>query len=157
VDAFLGGLRDLGYVEGQTVAIEWRFSAPGSENQFPSIAEEFVRLPVDVIVTASGTPPALAAQHATSTIPIVFIGCIYPVERGLVSSLARPGANVTGLSSTAPGFEEKLVDLLRDVVPGLSRLAAIVDATNPIFDRVMYDKVSQAADRAHIATVRVDV
>ena len=94
-EAFLQGLRDLGYVEGRNVVIEYR-SAEGKPERFPALAAELVALQVDVIVTGGGTPTALAAKRATRTIPIVFVNSGDPVASGLVTSLARPGGNVTG-------------------------------------------------------------
>ena len=101
--AFLQGLRELGYVEGQTIAIEYRF-AEGRPERLPGLAAELVRLKVDVIVTA-GPPAPEAAKQATSTIPIVVAATGDPVAEGLVASLARPGGNITGLASIAPEVE----------------------------------------------------
>ena len=127
--AFLEGLRELGYVEGQTIAIEWRFS-DGRAERFPELAAELVRLPVDVIVTAD--PAAIsAAKQATSTIPIVMAVSGDPVGTGLIASLAQPGGNVTGLTNLAPELTGKRLQLLKEVVPGLSRVAALWNAANP--------------------------
>src|SRR5260370_34097256 len=101
VDPFLAGLRDLGYVEGHTIAIEWRFTSEGRDAQFPEMAVDLVRLPVDVIV-ASATPASLAARNATTTIPIVASGVPYPVQTGLLASLARTCAAATRVSSNRP-------------------------------------------------------
>src|SRR6266571_2446547 len=98
LEAFLQGLRDLGYVEGRNVVIEYR-DAEGKPERFPAFAAELLALKVDVIVAPGGTPVALAAKQATKTIPIVFIGTADPVGSGLVTSLARPGGNVTGSSN----------------------------------------------------------
>jgi putative ABC transport system substrate-binding protein len=117
--AFVQRLRDLGWTEGRNIAIEYRW-AEGRSERFAEIAAEFVRLKVDVILTHN-TPPPLAAKRATSVIPIVFATAGDPVASGLVSSLARPGGNVTGLSSQAPDAAGKRVELLREVVPGLMR------------------------------------
>ena len=127
--AFVQRLSELGWVEGQNVAIEYRW-AEGQSERFARIATEFVRLNVDVIVT-SGTPPALAARRATSRIPIVFALSADPVGSGLVASLAHPGGNVTGLSNQSNGLIAKRLDLLREVVPGLQRLAILANAGNP--------------------------
>ena len=122
-------LRELGWIEGRTVAIEYRW-AEGRSERFAEIAAEFVRLKVDVIVT-SGTAPVLAAKQATSVIPIVFAVAGDPVGTGLVASLARPGGNVTGLSLQATDLAGKRLELLREVVPGLRRLAIMANVGNP--------------------------
>jgi putative ABC transport system substrate-binding protein len=122
-EAFLQGLRDLGYVEGRNVVIEDR-SAQGKPERVPALAAELVALKVDVIVT-SGTPQALAAKHATRTVPIVFAGVSDPVTSGLVTSLARPGGNITGLSLLAPDLVGKGLEQLKQAVPGVSRVAVL--------------------------------
>jgi len=122
-EAFLQGLRDLGYVEGRTVVIEDR-SAEGKPERVPALAAELVALKVDVIVT-SGTPQALAAQHATRSVPIVFAGVSDPVTSGLVTSLSRPGGNVTGLSLLAPDLVGKGLEQLKQAVPGVNRVAVL--------------------------------
>jgi putative ABC transport system substrate-binding protein len=126
VDAFLQGLQQLGYVEGQTIAIEWRF-ADGRDDQLPELADELVRLNVDVIVVP-GVQAARAAKHATSTIPIVITVVNDPIGTGLVASLARPGGNATGLSSLSGSLVSKRLELLKEVVPGASRVAVIYGA-----------------------------
>jgi len=127
--AFVQRLRELGWIEGRTVAIEYRW-AEGRAERFTDIAAEFVRLKVDVIFTYS-TPAVLAAKQATSVIPIVFATASDPVGTGLVASLARPGANITGLSNQTGELAAKRVGLLREVVPRLSRLAILVNTANP--------------------------
>jgi ABC-type uncharacterized transport system substrate-binding protein len=122
-DAFLQGLRDLGYVEGRNVVIEDR-SAKGKPELIPPLAAELVALKVDVIVT-SGTPQALAAKHATRSIPIVFAGVSDPVTSGLVTSLARPGGNITGLSLLAPDLVGKCLEQLKQAVAGINRVAVL--------------------------------
>ena len=122
-------LRELGWIEGRTVAIEYRW-AEGRSERFAEIAAEFVRLKVDVIVT-DGTAPVLAAKQATSVIPIVFAAAGDPVGTGLVASLARPGGNVTGLSIQQADLAGKRLELLREVVPGLRRLAIMANVGNP--------------------------
>ena len=129
VAAFVQRLRELGWIEGRTVAIEYRW-AEGRSERFAEIAAEFVRLKVDVIVTA-GTAAVLAAKQATSVIPIVFAVAGDPVGSGLVASLARPGGNVTGLSIQATDLAGKRLELLREVVPGLRRLAIMANVGNP--------------------------
>jgi len=123
-EAFRQGLRDLGYVEGRNVVIEYRF-AEGKLERLPALAAELVALKVDVIVAAAGTPPALAAKQATRTVPIVFIAVGDPVTSGLVTSLARPGGNVTGLSGLSPELVGKRLELLTQAVPGVSRVAVL--------------------------------
>jgi len=122
-DAFLQGLRDLGYVEGRNVVIEYR-DAEGKLERFPALAAELVALKVDVIV-APTTPATVAAKQATKTIPIVFAVVSDPVTSGLVTSLARPGGNVTGLSVLEPELVGKRLELLKQVVPGVSRVAVL--------------------------------
>ena len=121
--AFLQGLRDLGYVEGHNVVIEYR-SAEGRLERLPALAAELVSLKVDVIV-ARATVAALAAKQATRTIPIVFPTVSDPVATGLVTSLARPGGNVTGLSFFTPELVGKSMELLKEAVPGVSRIAVL--------------------------------
>ena len=129
IDVFVQRLRELGWIEGRTIAIEVRW-AEGRNERFAEIAAEFVRLKVDVIVTV-GTPAVVTAKEATSVIPIVFAGAGDPVGTGLVSSLARPGGNVTGLSLQTTDSVGKRLELLREVVPDLRRLAILADAGNP--------------------------
>jgi putative tryptophan/tyrosine transport system substrate-binding protein len=121
IEAFRHGLRELGYVEGQSVAIEWR-SADGKADRLPGLAAELVRLKVDVIVTggAGATGPA---KEATATIPIVMAQDSDPVESGFVTSLARPGGNVTGLSTLHPELSVKRLEVLKEMRPKLSRVA----------------------------------
>jgi putative tryptophan/tyrosine transport system substrate-binding protein len=129
VAAFLERLRELGWVEGRTVAIAYRW-AEGHTERLAEIATEFVRLKVDVIVTY-GTPQVIAAKQATSVIPIVFALVGDPVGAGLVASLARPGANVTGLSLQTTDTATKRIELLREVVSSLRRLAILANVGNP--------------------------
>jgi ABC-type uncharacterized transport system substrate-binding protein len=130
VAAFVQRLHELGWNEGRTVAIEYRW-ADGREERFAQIAAEFVRLKVDIIVT-SGTPQVLAAKQATSVIPIVFAAAGDPVASGLVASLARPGGNATGLSSLVADLAGKRLELLREVAPALRRLAIMGNVGNPL-------------------------
>jgi len=122
-EAFRQGLRDLGYVDGSNVAIEYR-DAEGKLERLPALAAELVALKVDVIL-AAGSLLALAAKQATKTIPIVFAAAPDPVTDGLVTSLARPGGNVTGLSNLAPELVGKRLELLTQAVPGVSRIAVL--------------------------------
>ena len=122
-------LRELGWIEGRTIAIEYRW-AEGRPERYAEIVAEFIRLKVDVIVTHSGAP-VIAAKQATSFIPIVFAVAADPVDTGLVASLARPGGNITGLSLQFTDSAGKRLELLREVVPGLRRLAAMANIGNP--------------------------
>jgi putative tryptophan/tyrosine transport system substrate-binding protein len=125
--AFARRLHDLGWIDGRTIAIEYRW-ADGRSDRLAEIAAEFCRLKVDVIVTG-GTPATMAAKQATSVIPIVFAD---PVGMGLVASLARPGGNVTGLSVLAVDLAGKRLDLLREAISNLGRLAIMGDVGNPL-------------------------
>jgi putative ABC transport system substrate-binding protein len=127
-DALLEGLRERGYHEGRNLVFEHRFSE-GHTERFPEFAAEMVRLKVDLILVST-TPAAIAATHATLTIPIVIPTAIDPVGAGLVASLARPGGNVTGLSESSPDLVGKRLELLKDVVPGLSRVVVLWNAAN---------------------------
>jgi putative ABC transport system substrate-binding protein len=129
VASFAQRLGELGWIDGRNVAIEYRWSE-GRNERYAEIVAEFVRLKVEVIVT-QGTAPVLAAMHATSVIPIVFAGSGNPVATGLVASLARPGGNVTGLSNQQADIASKRVQLLREVVPVLRRLAILGNVGNP--------------------------
>jgi ABC-type uncharacterized transport system substrate-binding protein len=123
VDAFRQELSKLGWIEGKTIIIDYRF-AEGKPERLPELAAELVRLKVDVIVGTS-TPPALAAKGATSTIPIVMANVGDPVGAGLVASLARPGGNVTGNSGLAPELNTKRLEILKDAIPTLSRVGLL--------------------------------
>ncbi len=123
-------LRELGYVEGPNIASEYRY-AVGKRDRFPEIAAELVRLKVDVLVVAGGNTPVRAVKNATKTIPIVMAGGSDPVEAGLVESLARPGANVTGITNLARELGGKRLELLKEAVPKLARVAVLYDVVNP--------------------------
>src|SRR5258708_2972442 len=133
--AFLEQLRQLGYVEGQNVLFEYRL-AEGRAERLPDLAAELVSLKVDVIV-AGGTPAPLAAKHATVTIPIVMAAAGDPVETGLVTNLAKPEGNVTGLSLASADVSAKRLQLTKEIVPGLSRVAVLWNAGNPISVLIM--------------------
>ena len=124
VEAFRQRLRELGYVEGKNIVIEYRY-AEGKLERLPDLAAELVRLKVDVIVTAG--PAILAAKKASATIPIVFAAAADPVGTGLVSSLARPGGNITGLSLMAPDLDGKRLELLKEAFPKVARVAFLWD------------------------------
>jgi putative ABC transport system substrate-binding protein len=143
LSAFRQGLRELGYVEGQNVVIEYR-SADGRPERFPDLATELVRLKVDVIVTR-GTSAALGAKHVTDTIPIVMASSGDPVFAGLVTSLARPGANVTGLHlMTPPDLAGKRLRLLKELMPGLSRVGVLLDSGD-VYSRLMMKEIERVA------------
>lgn len=129
LDAFKQGLRELGYIQGQNIAIEERW-AEGKPEQLPALAADLVRLKVDVIVTRQ-TPPAQAAKQATSTIPIVMALITDPVASGLVASLAQPGGNITGLSNLAPDLDGKRLELLKEILPKVTRVAFMWDPAGP--------------------------
>jgi putative ABC transport system substrate-binding protein len=132
VEAFREGLRMLGYVEGQNVLIELRF-AEGRIEAFPALAEELVRLKVDVIV-APWTPAALAAKEATSSIPIVFVVVSDPVGNGLIASLAHPGGNITGTTDVGVDLAAKRLELLNQLVPRLRRVAALGHPADTVWE-----------------------
>jgi putative tryptophan/tyrosine transport system substrate-binding protein len=144
LDAFRQGLRELGWVEGQNLVIEYRW-AEGIYDRFPALVGELVRAHVDVLVTA-GTPGTLAAQQATTTIPIVMAVSGDAVGAGLVASLARPGANITGLTAIVPDLEANRFQLLRELLPQASRVALLVNTRNPYTAVVL--KQTQAAAAA---------
>ena len=130
LEAFRQGLRDLGYVEGDNLVLELRY-AEGQEERLPALAAELVRLPVEVIV-ATGAPAARAAQQATATIPIVIVTLTDPLRAGFVSSLARPGGNITGVSGPSATFIGKQLELLTDAVPGVTRVTVLLHPTHPM-------------------------
>jgi putative ABC transport system substrate-binding protein len=128
-EALLDGLRERGYSEGRNLLFERRFSE-GYAERFPELAAELVRLHVDVIIVPT-TPAALAAKNATQTIPIIITTAIDPVGTGLVASLARPGGNITGLSDLGAELSGKRLELLKEVIPGATRVAVLWNAANP--------------------------
>ncbi|MFZ2078299.1 MAG: ABC transporter substrate-binding protein, partial [Xanthobacteraceae bacterium] len=142
-NAFVARLRELGWIENRTIAIEYRWSE-GRTERYAEIADEFVRLKVDVIVTVGSAVPTV--RQATAVIPIVFAVGIDPVGTGLVASLAKPGGNVTGLSLQAANLAGKRIELLREVVPRLRRLAIIFNAGNA--QPVLEMEETQTAARA---------
>ena len=130
VKAFREGLRDHGYIEGQNIVIEYRW-AEGNYQRFPELVADLVKLKVDVILTA-GTPGALAAKRATQTTPIVMAVTGEAVGTGLVSSLARPGGNLTGLTTMVPDLEGKRLEILGEVLPKLATLVVLLNTSNPL-------------------------
>jgi len=151
---FRQGLRELAYVEGQNIIIECR-GAPAAADRLPGLAAELVRLKVDVLV-AQGTSPALAAKQATKTIPIVMVYVGDPVGSGLVTSLARPGGNVTGLSVLTPDMVPKALEILKEAAPSVSRMAVWMDPTNP-GQTLPDEQLDAAAKILGVRLVRVDV
>jgi putative ABC transport system substrate-binding protein len=148
------GLRELGYVEGKNIIIEWR-SAEGKLDRLPGIVAELVRLKVDVIV-ASGPVPTRVTKDATSTIPIVMAQVNDPVGSGFVASLARPGGNITGLSTLAPEISGKQLELLKEILPSLSRVAVFGTSTQPGNSQVLKE-VELAAGALAVKLQYVDI
>jgi len=129
IDAFRQGLNELGYIEGKNIVIEYRY-AGGKLDRLPALAKELVGAKPDVIVAAT-TPSVLAAKQATNTIPIVFVSIADPVASGLVASLARPGENITGLTVLVPELSGKRLELLKEAIPSVIRVAALWNPANP--------------------------
>ena len=152
--AFVQRMRELGWIEGHNLTIEYRW-ADGHTERLAGLANELVRLNVDVILTHN-TPPPLAAKQATSVIPIVFATAGDPVGSGIVASLARPGGNITGLSSEAPDTASKRLSLLRELVPGLQRLAILADVGN-LYAELEERKLGDAARTLGIEINTFDV
>jgi len=144
VGPFRQTLRGLGYVEGRDIVIDYRW-AEGNYDRFPALVAELIGAGADVIVTA-GTPAAFAVKRATTTIPCVMVAVGDPVGTGLVASLARPGGNLTGLTSVAPDLEGKRLALLREIIPSLSHVAVLWNPVNPF--HVISEKEVQAAAQA---------
>ena len=145
---FVRGPRELGYVEGKNIAIEWRF-ADGNYERLPGLAAELVRLKVDVILAAAA-PAASAAKQATTTLPIVIGGVGDPVGIGLVASLSRPGGNITGVSNLAVDLSSKNLELLLVIVPKLSRVAYLLNPAAPIAPMLL-KQIQSAAKQAGVS------
>jgi len=154
VAAFREGLRQLGYVDGQNLSIRYQW-AEGRQERLAVLARELVQLKPDVIVT-SGTPGGLAAKEATQSIPIVMAVAGDPLAAGLVSSLARPGANVTGLAALAPELDVKRLELLKQVLPKLSRVAVLLNPVNPMSE-IDWRALQPAGDTLGVRLQRVEV
>jgi ABC-type uncharacterized transport system substrate-binding protein len=152
--AFVQRLRELGWIDGRNVAIEIRWTE-GRADRAAEIAADFVRLKVDAIVT-SGTPQTATAKQATSFIPIVFATAGDPVGMGLVASLARPGGNVTGLSVLSTDLPGKRIELLREAIPGLRRLAILGNAGNPVVAQEMSEFLA-AANKLGLKAVPLEI
>jgi putative ABC transport system substrate-binding protein len=154
IDTFRRALNDLGYVEGKNVRFEHRY-AKGRNERFPELADDLVDLKADVILTW-GTEAVLAAKRATATIPIVMGAVGDPLGSGIVSSLARPGGNVTGFSSLAAELEAKRLELLKEVAPGLSRVAVLMNPTNRYMAPAV-QSVRQGAETLHVSLTLYEV
>jgi putative tryptophan/tyrosine transport system substrate-binding protein len=152
--AFKQGLRDLGYVEGKNFVIESRY-AEGKEERLPQLAEELVRSGVDVIF-AIGPPQALAASKATDKIPIVFVGGGDPVEMGLVKSLARPGGNLTGLTFVTVQLASKRIQLLKEAVPNIKRVAILWNPNNTI-NKLELNEATTTAEKLGLSPLPVEI
>jgi putative ABC transport system substrate-binding protein len=152
--AFVQRLRELGWIEGRTITIDYRW-AEGRRESMAEIAAEFVRLKVDVVF-AAGTEPALAAKKATALIPIVFPLAADPVGAGMVASLARPGANITGLSTLATDLAAKRLEILREVFPGLDRLAIMANVGGPGAVLEMHE-FQEAARTLHLEVIPLEI
>jgi putative ABC transport system substrate-binding protein len=156
VAAFHQGLSETGYIEGQNVAIEYLW-AEGRFDQLPALAADLVGRKVDVILASGGSPSALAAKNATSTIPIVFTGISNPVEVGLVASLARPGGNVTGFSLMGIELLAKRFELLSELVPQARVIALIVNPSSPVAEALIRDMQEAAgAKNVQLSVLRAD-
>jgi putative tryptophan/tyrosine transport system substrate-binding protein len=153
LEAFRQGLRELGYIEGKNLMVEYRY-ADGRPERLPALAEELVRLKVDIIVTDTAAP-ARAARKATSTIPIVMVSAGNPIQAGLVASLARPGGNVTGLTGLTTELLGKRFELLKEVVPKVSRFAFLDD--DDIVDLSPFKYAQEAAQALAVRLERVEV
>jgi putative tryptophan/tyrosine transport system substrate-binding protein len=143
-EAFRERLRELGWMEGQNFTIEMRW-AEGSEERLPELAVDLIRLKVDVIMTVGGTAPTRAAQQATSTIPIVMVGTGDPVGRGFVASLARPGGNITGNANVHGDLVGKRLEVLKEAVPRLSRVAVLMNPTPPSLEQLQEAQIAARA------------
>ena len=155
-EVFLDGLRKLGYVEDRNVVIEWR-SSEGDFGRLPTLAADLVRAKVDIIV-ATSLQPARAAAEATKTIPIVFAVAADPVGQRLVGNLARPGGNVTGLATYMPEeISAKVLQVLRETLPGVSRLAILTNPANPVHRDLMSQALPSAAQRLRVTLLPLEV
>jgi len=154
IEAFRQGLRELGYIEGKNVVIEWRY-AEGKFDRLPALAAELVRLKVDMIVSAS-PPVTHAVKDATATIPIVMAHDPDPIGNGFVASLARPAGNITGLASFAPELSAKRVELLKEIIPTLARVAVLGYSTEPGYAQVLRE-IELAAEAFKVQFQYLDV
>ena len=155
VQAFQEGLRELGWIEGQNISIEYRF-ADGKLDRLAELVAQLTSLNVDILIATGGTPPALAAKKATNSIPIVVFPVGDPVAAGLVSSLARPGGNITGLSNVQVGLSGKRLELLKEVVLKLSHVGVLWNPANP-FSELALRETQVAARPLHIEVQPLEV
>src|SRR5262245_48850139 len=155
IGAFLKGLHDTGWVDGQNVIIEWR-SAEGRTDRLATLATELVQLKVDVIVTAASTPATVAAKRATTTIPVIMVAVGAPVENGLVTSLARPGANITGSTTLGGEVASKRLDFVKELLPKATRVALLWNPDNPA-NAALYRELLQKANRERLKLFSGDV
>ena len=154
IPSFIQGLKELGYIEGKSITIEWR-SAEGRADKLPELARDLMQRKVAVIVAIQ--PQAISAAHnLTREIPIVFAAAQDPVGMGIANSLSRPGRNVTGTSGMATDLLPKQLEILQQVVPGMSRVAILLNPTNPAGSRVVREKVEAAAASANVRLVFID-
>jgi putative ABC transport system substrate-binding protein len=152
--ALIDGLRNHGWIDGKNLIIEYRFSKP--PDRIPALAADLIALSPDVLV-AAGPQAALALKSKTATIPIVFVAVFDPVELSLVQSLSHPGGNITGLATYAPGdWVAKRVEILRELIPGASRIAILVNPENPMQRKVLADEVPRAARELKITLPTVE-
>lgn len=160
IEAFRQGLRDLGYVEGKNLVIEYRY-AEGQGSRYPQLVSELIRLKVDVIV-ANGTEPTTVAKQATSTIPIVMTSSTDPEGTGLISSLAHPGGNVTGLTERSGALAGKQLELLKETIPRLSRLGVVLPVSSRTgapggASKVFVTEIETAARELSVQIIRLVV
>ncbi len=153
-EAFLQGLRELGYVEGKNIAIEYRW-ADGKFERLPELAAELVRLKLDVIVAAL-TQASLAAKAATVTIPIVTVAVANPVDSGIIASLARPGANITGTSVMNDEVVGKQLELLKEALPAISRVGAMWNPANPVFQKLQLRALEVTSRALNVSLQKVE-
>ena len=153
-EAFLQGLRELGYVEGKNIAIEYRW-ADGKFERLPELAAELVRLKLDVIVAAL-TQASLAAKAATVTIPIVTVAVANPVDSGIIASLARPGANITGTSVMNDEVVGKQLELLKEALPTISRVGAMWNPANPVFQKLQLRALEVTSRALNVSLQKVE-
>jgi putative ABC transport system substrate-binding protein len=153
-EAFLQGLRELGYIDGQNIVIEYRW-ADGKFERLSDLAADLVRLKVDVIVAAV-TQASLAAKNATGTIPIVMVAVANPVDSGLIATLARPGSNITGTSTMIDEVVGKQLALLKETLPKISRVAAMWNPANPVFQKLQLREVDTTARTLNVSLQKVE-
>jgi putative ABC transport system substrate-binding protein len=153
IDAFIAGMRDYGWVEGQNIAIEWRF--PTDAVEFPALAAELVGLPLDVVI-GEGSGGALALMNATTSVPVVFMASTDPVAQGLITGLAQPGGNVTGVSQGLVGLMGERLELLKELLPSMSRMA-VLWYPDQSFNQKLQQDFRAAAPRLGIHLLEVPV